>query len=69
MAHTYASNFIHCVFSTKERRPLIAASRMEGLYAYLTGIAKSEGFPIGCTAPYGAEKSLTLPLPHTEVRG
>ena len=46
MAHTYASNFIHCVFSTKERRPLIAASRMAGLYAYLTGIAKSEGFPM-----------------------
>jgi len=46
MAHTYASNFIHCVFSTKERRPLIAARRMAGLYAYLAGIAKSEGFPL-----------------------
>ena len=45
MAHTYASNFIHCVFSTKER-PLIAARRMAGLYAYLAGIAKSEGFPL-----------------------
>ncbi len=46
MAHTYASNFIHCIFSTKDRRPLIPADRMAGLYAYLGGIARSEGFTL-----------------------
>jgi putative transposase len=46
MAHTYASNFIHCIFSTKERRPLIDAERVAGLYAYLGGIARSEGFSL-----------------------
>jgi len=46
MAHTYANNFIHCIFSTKERRPLIAADRMTGLHAYLGGIARSEGFTL-----------------------
>jgi REP element-mobilizing transposase RayT len=46
MAHTYASNFIHCIFSTKDRRPLIFPERMSGLYAYLGGIAKSEGFDL-----------------------
>jgi len=46
MAHTYASNFIHCVFSTKERRLLIPAARAAELYAYLGGIARGEGFSL-----------------------
>jgi REP element-mobilizing transposase RayT len=44
MAHTYACNLIHCIFSTKERRPLIPANRLPGLYAYLGDIAQDEGF-------------------------
>lgn len=44
MSHTYVSNFIHCVFSTKERQPLIAPARNIDLYNYLGGIAKGEGF-------------------------
>ncbi len=46
MAHTYASNFIHCVFSTKDRRSLIPADRKADLYAYLGGIARGEGFSL-----------------------
>jgi REP element-mobilizing transposase RayT len=46
MAHTYANNFVHCIFSTKDRRPLIAVSRTIGLYAYLGGIAHGEGFSL-----------------------
>jgi len=46
MAHTYASNFIHCVFSTKDRRSLIPATRTAELYAYLGGIACGEGFSL-----------------------
>ena len=46
MAHTYACNFIHCVFSTKERRLLIPAARATELYAYLGGIARGEGFSL-----------------------
>jgi REP element-mobilizing transposase RayT len=46
MAHTYASNFIHCVFSTKERRSLIPAARTAELYAYLGGIARGEGYSL-----------------------
>ena len=44
MAHSYANNFIHCVFSTKDRRALILAARTAKLYAYLGGIARGEGF-------------------------
>ena len=46
MAHTYASNFSHCVFSTKDRCPLIPATRTAELYAYLGAIARGEGFPL-----------------------
>ena len=46
MAHTYAANIIHCVFSTKDRRSLIPADRTAELYAYLGGIARGEGFSL-----------------------
>ena len=46
MAHTYASNCIHCIFSTNHRRPLIPAARSAELYAYLGGIACGEGFAL-----------------------
>jgi len=46
MAHTYASNLIHCIFSTKDRRSLIPAARTGELYAYLGGIARGEGFTL-----------------------
>jgi len=44
MGHTYALNYLHCIFSTKERRPLIADRR--ALYGYLDGIARGEGFKL-----------------------
>lgn len=46
MGHTYALNYMHCVFSTKERQPLIAGELRRGLYGYLDGIAKGEGFDL-----------------------
>jgi len=46
MSHTYTSVYIHCVFSTKERRPLIPGARTAELYAYLGGIARAEGLTL-----------------------
>jgi REP element-mobilizing transposase RayT len=46
MGHTYASNFIHCIFSTKGRKTLISTERMDSIYAYLGGIARGEGFTL-----------------------
>jgi hypothetical protein len=42
MAHTYATNFVHCIFSTKERRPLIPPDRMSGLYSYFGGSRRAK---------------------------
>ncbi|KAA6461951.1 transposase [Acidobacteria bacterium AB60] len=58
MAHTYATNFIHCVFSTKDRRPLIPPSRINELHAYLGGIARGEGLTL--IAVGGTENHLHL---------
>jgi REP element-mobilizing transposase RayT len=46
MAHTHANNIVHCVFSAKDRLPLIPAARIAELYAYLVGIARGEGFSL-----------------------
>jgi putative transposase len=41
MAHTYNANFVHCVFSTKDRRDTIPAELQQQLWAYLLGIANN----------------------------
>jgi putative transposase len=46
MSHALAANFVHCVFSTKERRDRIPVELQEKLYAYLIGIADNLGFKI-----------------------
>jgi REP element-mobilizing transposase RayT len=40
MPHTYCFSFYHCVFSTKERRKIIAPDVQGRLWAYMGGIAR-----------------------------
>jgi putative transposase len=42
MSHTYVQNLIHVVFSTKERRKLIAKETQARLWRYMAGICKRE---------------------------
>jgi REP element-mobilizing transposase RayT len=63
MAHTYASNFIHCVFSTKERCPLIPPARTTELYAYLGGIARGEGLSLMAAGGTANHVHLLFALP------
>jgi REP element-mobilizing transposase RayT len=41
MSHTYCTNLVHCVFSTKERANSISDEIREQLFAYIFGIAKN----------------------------
>jgi REP element-mobilizing transposase RayT len=41
MAHTYCSSLFHCVFSTKDRRKIIAPEFQTALWAYMGGIARA----------------------------
>ena len=63
MAHTYASNFIHCIFSTKERKAILSADRIADLYAYLGGIARSEGFTLVAAGGTANHVHLLIILP------
>jgi putative transposase len=44
MSHRYASLLVHCVFSTKERKPLIPEPMKSKLWAYIGGIARANKF-------------------------
>jgi REP element-mobilizing transposase RayT len=41
MSHTYTANYVHYVFSTKERKDLIPPDMLEKLWAYLLGTANN----------------------------
>jgi len=44
VAHTYVSELIHCVFSTKDRHNLISPEVQPQLWSFLGGIARKNGF-------------------------
>jgi REP element-mobilizing transposase RayT len=44
MPHTYVSDLVHCVFSTKERRKLIRTETQSDLWAFIGGMARKNGF-------------------------
>ncbi len=44
MGHSYSSNRIHLVFSTKNRAKLLAEDFQPKFWAYLAGIAHNQGF-------------------------
>jgi len=44
VSHTYVSDLVHCVFSTKLRRNLITSEIQPDLWAFLGGIARKNGF-------------------------
>jgi len=46
MSHSCVENYIHIIFSTKNRRPLISLEMEDRLYSYLAGIAKKKGVVI-----------------------
>jgi putative transposase len=41
--HSFSSCLMHCVFATKERRPLIVPALQSRLWPYLGGIARENG--------------------------
>lgn len=40
MGHSYTSSLFHCIFSTKDRKPLITEELQSPLWAYIGGIAR-----------------------------
>ena len=55
MSHTYVVLLVHCVFSTKNRRPLISDETQPRLWSFVGGIARKNGFKtlvVGGTADH-----------------
>jgi putative transposase len=44
MSHTYSSNRVHVVFSTKERQKRLPEDLQPKLWAYMAGVAHIHGF-------------------------
>jgi len=43
LAHSYVSNHVHCVFSTKDRQPLIAPEMQPRLWRFIATVAHDRG--------------------------
>ena len=58
MPHTYCTNLVHCVFSTKNRANLIGDEIRERLFAYIFGIGKN--LPLEILALGGIENHIHI---------
>jgi REP element-mobilizing transposase RayT len=65
MSHTYVSDLIHCVFSTKQRRNAISPDRLPQLWSYMGGIARKNGFKAIAIGGTENHVHLLLSLPAT----
>ena len=65
MPHTFVSNLVHCVFSTKERRKTIAAELQPKLWTYMGGIARGEGLKALAIGGTDDHAHLLLSVPTT----
>jgi len=63
MSHTYCSSLFHCVFSTKERRRIIAPEVQPRLWAYMGGIALEHGMKALAVGWMDDHAHLLLSLP------
>jgi REP element-mobilizing transposase RayT len=65
MPHSYLSNLMHCVFSTKERRKLITPEMQQRLWPFIGGIAKENGMKALAIGGIADHVHILLSLPAT----
>jgi putative transposase len=65
MAHTFCSLNVHCIFSTKDRVPVLGAEVRERLWPYMGGIARQNGIRPACIGGVADHVHLLLSLPTT----
>ena len=65
MAHSFVNQLLHCVFSTKERRPLITPDLQQRLYSYLGGIARENKIKLIAVGGVADHVHLLISLPST----
>jgi REP element-mobilizing transposase RayT len=65
MPHTFSSLLFYCVFSTKDRRPVISPDMQPQLWAYIGGIAREHGMKALAVGGTGDHVHILLSLPAT----
>jgi len=65
MAHSFVSQLMHCVFSTKERRPFITPELQDRLYPYIGGIARDNKMKLLNAGGVGDHIHLLVSVPKT----
>jgi putative transposase len=65
MSHTFVNSLHHCVFSTKERRPLITPALQIRLFRYIGGIARANNFKILAAGGVDDHVHLLISMPST----
>ena len=65
MPHSFVCNYMHYVFSTKGRRPLITRDLREDLHLYIAGIARNHSIDIKAIGGTDNHVHLLLSLPAT----
>lgn len=65
MAHSYVSQLMHCVFSTKDRQPLITADLQDRLFSYMGGIARKNKMVLICAGGVEDHVHLLISLAKT----
>jgi putative transposase len=65
MANTFSCLNVHCVFSTKERVPVLSPNIRERLWPYMAGIAKSNGLHARSIGGVADHVHLLLSFPTT----
>lgn len=65
MPHTYSQNYLHVVFSTKERRKLITKEFQPKLWSYMAGIARNNDFLVLANGGMEDHTHLLIQLPAT----
>jgi putative transposase len=63
MSHSFVSQLLHCVFSTKERRSLITPELQTRLFPYLGGIAREHKIKLICAGGVEDHVHLLISLP------
>ncbi len=65
MSHTYVSELIHCVFSTKQRHNSIPTEIQARLWSFVGGIARKNGFKAVAVGGTANHVHILLSLPTT----
>jgi len=63
VSHSYSQNYLHLVFSTKERQKLISPQMQPKLWSYLGGIARNHGFLVLANGGIEDHVHLLIQLP------